>query len=71
MYYKAQIEILIEVDDEASACDALCETLRPLLKTFDPASSIIDWRYADDHNVPVPDSGDGFEYADDVKFGIR
>lgn len=65
-YYKATVEILLEVDSEGEACDAVAEAMRPLLREFTPAdqpsSCWIDWRYAEGHPIPVPDSGDGFEY---------
>jgi hypothetical protein len=63
MYYKATIEILVDVETEAEACDCLSETLRPLLREFEPQSSVIDWRYHGSHSIPVPDTGKDFEYA--------
>jgi len=60
-YYKATIEILVDVEDEASACDCIAEAMRPLLREFTPSSSVIDWRYLAD--APQPHDGEGFEYA--------
>lgn len=60
--YKATIEILVDVDGEGEACDCIAESLRPLLREYDPQSSMIDWRYAG-HGGPDPHTGDGFEYA--------
>lgn len=63
-YFKATIDVLIEADNEAEASDAISEALRPMLKEFEPSSSWIDWRYADSTLAhPLPDSGEGFEYA--------
>lgn len=62
-YYKATIEVLLDVDDVNEACDAMAECIRPLLKEFGAENSHwIDWRYHPSHSVPVPDSGEGFEY---------
>lgn len=33
-YYKATIEILVDVGCEAEACDCISETMRPLLREF-------------------------------------
>lgn len=66
-YLKATIEILINVDCEAEACDALSETLRPHLREFAGADScVVDWRYASGGTASdwQPDSGEGFEYAE-------
>src|SRR4051812_16065583 len=63
-YFKATIEILLDVDSETDACDAISETLREQLRTFTPDSCIIDWRYSDHETYPVMHDGSGFEYAD-------
>ena len=63
-YYKATIEILVNVADETHACDCISEALRPLLREFaGPDSSVIDWRYAGAEGYPDEHNGDGFEYA--------
>jgi hypothetical protein len=66
-YYKATIELLLDVDGEGEACDAIAETLRPLLKEFaGPDSCFVDWKYSSDNgwfSHPKPHSGEGFEYA--------
>ena len=63
-YYIARIEVLVDVDNESEACDCMNEMLRPQLKTFDPESPVIDWRYTDSFTYPRPHSGEGFEYAE-------
>lgn len=66
-YLKATIEILVDVDCEAEACDALAETLRPNLREFAGTDScIIDWRYASGGTACgwQPASGEGFEYME-------
>lgn len=63
--YKATIEILLDVNNFSEACDALNESLRPMLKRFsdDAASTaFIDWRFSNNATF-VKDSGEGFEYA--------
>lgn len=62
-YYKATIEILVDVGCEAEACDCISETMRPLLREFESNSSVIDWRYVDPARDPEPHDGSGFEYA--------
>jgi hypothetical protein len=65
-YYKAVIEVLVNVEDEAEACDAISEALRPILRTFEPASCWIDWRYHNSNSVPhgpFQHPPRGFEYA--------
>lgn len=62
-YFKATIELLVEADCEAEACDCISETLRGLLDEFSPPSPLIDWRYAGPAGEPQPDDGAGFEYA--------
>lgn len=65
MYFVAKIEILIAANDQNEACDAISETMRPLLRTFNSESCIIDWRYSGNASVPTPHSGEGFEYAEE------
>jgi hypothetical protein len=60
--YKATIQILVDVIDEAEACDCIAETMRPLIREFLPDSAVVDWRYTAD-GAPIPDDGRGFEYA--------
>lgn len=69
-YYKATIEILIDIpDDEPNpdgfAADAISETMRPLLREFaNEQSCWIDWRYAGGaEGYAEPHDGEGFEYA--------
>ena len=64
-YFKATIELLVEADDDTEAADAISEGMRPMLKTFEPLSSWIDWRYSDCSIMPFQHSGEGFEYASD------
>lgn len=70
-YYKATIEVLVEVNSEAEACDAIAEAIRPILKMFSPPeaapSAWVDWRYANGHAIPEPHNGEGFEYAEKEK----
>jgi hypothetical protein len=63
--YKVSIDILVEADNEAEACDAISESLRPLLREFaDEPTSFIDWRYCPETTgFPVPHDGSGFEYG--------
>ncbi|OBZ97482.1 hypothetical protein ADU59_00180 (plasmid) [Pararhizobium polonicum] len=61
--FKATIELLINVDREAEACDCIAESLRELLREFSPGSPLIDWRYAGAGGEPAPHDGRGFEYA--------
>jgi hypothetical protein len=63
-YHKATIEILVDVDSEAEACDAIAETLRDQLREFHPGSCVIDWRYASADGEPHEHDGSGFEYAE-------
>ena len=63
-YFKATIEVLVEAECEASACDAVSEGLRPILREFVESgeSNLIDWRYAPNGD-PEPSEGEGFEYG--------
>ena len=64
-YFKAKIEVLIEVENEAEACDAIAEAIRPMLKEFydgEYETAWVDWRYTPNGH-PEPDSGADFEYA--------
>ncbi len=70
-YYKATIDVLVDVADEAEACDCIAEALRPLLLRFMPGSSVIDWRYSDAASMPEPDTGADFEYADAALASIK
>lgn len=78
-YYIATVQVLIAADSEWGACDAMAEAIRPMLREMqddgEPQSSWIDWRYAaydpagcnlPGATVPVPHSGAGFEYAEEV-----
>jgi hypothetical protein len=62
MLHIAKIELLLDVEDEAQACDAIAETLREQLREYStPESCFIDWRYAEE-GLPTPHSGEGFEF---------
>lgn len=65
-FYKATIDVLVDAENYYEACDAIAEGMRPLLREYAllPAETAwIDWRYA--ASGPVPDSGEGFELADE------
>ena len=65
MKFKATIEILLDAEDEAQACDALSEGIRSMLRDFSsPESLWIDWRYADGDSLPKEHNGEGFEYQE-------
>ncbi|MEZ5784350.1 MAG: hypothetical protein R3D70_22640 [Rhizobiaceae bacterium] len=68
-YFKATIEILVDADGEAEACDCVSETLREVLREFSPSSPLIDWHYAGPDGDPQPHDGTGFEYADPAQLG--
>lgn len=73
-YYRAVIEVLIDVQDEGEACDAIAEAVRPMLKQYadDPSATCwIDWHYAPTHPLPTQHDGTGFEYADAVYGSTR
>jgi hypothetical protein len=59
MLFKATIQLLIETDDEAHACDAIAEALRPMLQEFG-GDALVDWKYVSD---PAEHDGAGFEYV--------
>lgn len=65
-YSMVTIDVLLEVEGEGEAADAISETMRPLLREFAGAEScIIDWRYNPGASpVPEPHNGSGFEYAE-------
>lgn len=46
MAWVGTICILLEVEDESEAMDAVAETMRPLLKTHNERSCIRDWQWA-------------------------
>lgn len=69
--YLAKIEILIEIPDEQDSdgmvCNAIAESMRPLLKEYG-GDSFLDWRYAKEMNrlgsnvaYPKIHDGKGFE----------
>lgn len=63
MLVRATIEILFDADDATEACDAIAETMRPLLREFSGANApFIDWRYTP-AGEPEPHDGAGFEYS--------
>ena len=49
--YRAIVEIYVEVENEAEACDAISEMLRPMLQEHEPMSCFVDWNYA---TTPTP-----------------
>ena len=71
-YYKATVEILIDVPDDTDAegycADAISETMRPLLREFAGEESCwIDWRYLyqdGEYQYASPHNGVGFEYSE-------
>ena len=62
-YFKATIEVLVDVASEAEACDAISEAIRPMLQEFGADSAWVDWRYCDAASYPTPSNGAGFEYS--------
>jgi hypothetical protein len=52
MAYIANIQLLLDVEDDASACDAVAETLREHLRKFAPDSCIVDWRWSPSQSHP-------------------
>lgn len=57
MVFKATIHLFVDVEDEPEACDCISEALRPLLRRFEPESSVVDWSYAHGgktYTYPVP-----------------
>ena len=73
-FYRATIDVLLQCDSEAEACDAVTEALWPLLKTCadEPSETAwIDWKYA---GAPVPthpvaitsDEAREFEFGESV-----
>lgn len=71
MLFKATIEILLEADSEAEACDTVSETMRPLLRGHG-GDAFLDWQYTrkalagpDQFSTPVQTDGAEFsEWAD-------
>lgn len=53
MIYKATIDVFIDVEDEAGACDAVAETMRDHLQRYCEDSCIIDWSYNPGFPLPV------------------
>ena len=47
MAYVATIDILIDVETEAEAMDAIAESIRPLMQAFNPQSCFKDWNWSD------------------------
>lgn len=60
MIFKATINVFVDVDCEAEACDALSEGLRPLLRRYAEKpedTCFVDWAYTSDGQVysyPTP-----------------
>ena len=48
MLLRATIEVLVDLPDEAQACDMMTEILSPPLKRYlGPLSDFLDWQYVD------------------------
>ncbi|RWI46833.1 MAG: hypothetical protein EOQ93_29335 [Mesorhizobium sp.] len=64
MKYIATIEIILEADSQAEACDAIAETMRPLLKEFG-GECFIDWGHVEPSSPREATQEDAarFEYA--------
>lgn len=45
MSYIVTIAILVDVETEAEAIDAIAEAIRPLIKDFAPLSCLRDWQW--------------------------
>lgn len=43
--YIATIQVFVEVDSEAEACDGIAETMREHLQRYAPESCILDWQH--------------------------
>lgn len=43
MIFKCSVDIFVNVDSEAAACDCIGETLRDHLQLYAPESAIVDW----------------------------
>lgn len=46
MAYRATVELLLDVNSEAEACDAVAEILRENTRKFVATSCLVDWRHA-------------------------
>ncbi len=61
--WKSTIEIYLDVQSEAEAMDATAEMLRPLLRTYEPASALVDWNHARQYGTPSPTPASDDEIA--------
>lgn len=50
--FRATIELFVQADSEAEACDAIAETMRDHLRKYAPSSAILDWQYESDPYMP-------------------
>jgi hypothetical protein len=48
MPYIATIDILLDVDTETDAADAISEIMRPIMRQNNAASCLVDWCYTQD-----------------------
>lgn len=54
MIYKATIDVFLDVESDAHACDGMAETMRDHLRRYAPESCIVDWGYNPNAPHPVP-----------------
>jgi hypothetical protein len=67
MPYEATICILVDVETEVEAMDAIAETMRSLMKPYNPTSCFRDWYWCLGENelvqtAPIPED---FQMDDD------
>lgn len=43
--HRAVVELLVDVEDEASACDLMTSVLSEHLRRYNPTSELLDWQY--------------------------
>jgi hypothetical protein len=48
-YYVANVRLVVDVESEAEAADAVAEMLRPMLRKYEPNSCFLDWSYDESH----------------------
>ena len=61
--WKATVELYLDVQSEAEACDAVAEMLRPMLRHYDPSSCLVDWNHARQYGTPSPTPASDDEIA--------
>lgn len=47
MLFRAVVEVLIEADEEAGACDGMTAILTEQLQKYAPQSCLLDWQYVE------------------------